>query len=344
MLFIDGLVAGAFTRDTLLQMQAGDVACTTVTCGFWDDPTEGFDAIARWRDLAGANSDIARLAYCGDDIVDAASAGQCALLLGFQNTSQLGGRTAYVEFFAELGIRVMQLTYNVQNDVGSSCYEPSDVGLSRFGREVVHEMARCGVLVDLSHVGERTGLDAIDASPGPVAITHANPVVFYEHPRNKSTEILKALVARGGVVGLAIYRNIAGGYADSPRRFAELIARTVELVGIDGVAIGTDQGGASTPGHYRWMRNGRWTRGAQYGAGKAGAPPGGEPVPWYGGMDAFPTIAEALERTGMASNEIEAVMGNNWLGLYQRVFKAKTDAATDRPLSTVAATTGLEGR
>ena len=113
--------------------------------------------------------------------------------MGFQNADLFEGRIRFVELFAELGVRVIQLTYNNQNELGGSCYEDDDSGLSRFGREVVREMNRAGMLVDCSHVGDRTTLDAIKASKEPLAVTHANPDRLFPHKRNKTDEVLKAL-------------------------------------------------------------------------------------------------------------------------------------------------------
>ena len=134
-------------------------------------------------------------------------------------------RIHFVELFADLGIRVVQLTYNNQNDFGGSCYKSHDSGLSRFGRELVHEMNRAGILVDLSHVGNRTTLDAIRYSKKPVAVTHANPDSVLRTSGTRPTMSIHALKDNGGVIGCACYRNITGDeYCLTVDKWCELVA------------------------------------------------------------------------------------------------------------------------
>src|SRR5262249_30845667 len=150
--------------------------------------------------------------------------GRTAIILGSQNSELLGGRIAFVELFADMGIRAIQLTYNNQNSLGGSCYEAEDSGLARFGREVIREMKRVGLLVDLSHVGNRTTLDAIKCSEKPVAVTHANADSLFPHKRNKTDDVLHALRDNGGVIGCATYRNITGDhYCSSVDAWCEMV-------------------------------------------------------------------------------------------------------------------------
>src|SRR5256885_1205007 len=180
-MLIDGLQCGFFDRGVFEDLKSGGFTAVTPTLGFWEGAIESLDAIAKWRDLCRANSDLVVIAHSADDILAAHEAGKIALLLGYQNTNLLDGRIHYVELYADLGVRVLQLTYNNQNELGSSCYEDVDPGLARFGREVVREMNRCGMLIDCSHVGERTTLEAVEHSEKPVAITHANAASIFPH-------------------------------------------------------------------------------------------------------------------------------------------------------------------
>jgi microsomal dipeptidase-like Zn-dependent dipeptidase len=318
---VDGLLSGGFGREQLEALHAGRMSCVTVTCGFWDDAVEGIDAVVRWRDLLEANADIAGLARSTADIQRLNEEGRVAVLLGFQNSSMLQGRIRYVQVFAELGVRVVQLTYNNQNDVGSSCYEPTDGGLTRFGHEVVDELNRHHVLIDLSHVGERTSFDAIAASSAPVAITHANAHSLYAHPRNKSDELIRALAARGGVIGCALYPNLVGPYFSATvERFSEMVARTCDIAGVAHVGIGSDLGGTTTPADLKWMREGRWTRHVNHGAASASAPGDDDPL-WFPSMARMPDVAEALGRRGLSTPEVHAVMAGNFKRLYSEVIR-----------------------
>ena len=319
-IYVDGMESGSFTADTLRTIRSGQVDCITVTCGFWDDAVESLDSIARWTELIEANSDVAGLARNADDIHRLRAENRTAVLLGFQNTSSLQGRIRFVRLFAQMGVRVFQLTYNNQNDVGSSCYEPGDAGLTRYGYEVVGELNRHGILVDLSHVGEKTSKDAIAASSKPVAITHANAASLYQHPRNVSDGLIKELAARGGVIGCALYPNLAGpDYSRSLDSWCDLVIRTADIAGIEHVGIGSDLGGSTTPAGLAWMREGRWTRKANYGAATAASPGDDDPL-WFTSMESFAGITEGLTRRGLNADETNAVMGGNWMRLYSEVM------------------------
>lgn len=138
---IDALQCGTFDREVFQMLQAGGYRCVTPTLGFWEGTLESLDSLARWRDMERENADLIRIVRRADDIRACFADGKVGILLGYQNTNLLEDRIRYVELFADLGVRVLQLTYNNQNELGGSCYEKEDSGLTRFGREVVGEMA-----------------------------------------------------------------------------------------------------------------------------------------------------------------------------------------------------------
>jgi membrane dipeptidase len=325
-LVIDGLQCGPYDREVFEQLRAGGVTCATATVAFWEDAVETMDALAAWHDLLTANADLVVLARTAADIGRARAEGRTAILLGAQNASPLQGRLGFVRLFHDMGLRVMQLTYNNNNEFGGSCYEESDPGLTRFGREVVREMNAAGMLVDLSHSGDRTRREAIEHSATPAAITHANPRSLYGHPRNADDATLKELAARDGVVGLATYRSISGRYAATLDDWCEMVARTVELIGVRHVAIGTDLSPKAGPAEFAWMRKGRWTRGEQRGADLAAT--SAEPADdteWLTDARGLALVADRLtERFGFGADEAEAVVGGNWLRLYTTVLGSGT--------------------
>jgi microsomal dipeptidase-like Zn-dependent dipeptidase len=319
-MLIDALQCGRFDRPALSELREGGFTCVTPTLGFWEGTLQALDAIAQWRDLERECADVMLIARKAQDILDAHASNRIAVLLGFQNVNLLEGRVRFVELFADLGVRVLQLTYNNQNEAGGSCYEAVDSGLARFGKEIVLEMNRAGVVVDLSHVGPRTTLDAINASQKPVAITHANAASLHAHPRNKSDEILKALAERGGVIGCATYRHFTPPDAcDSVDGWARMVARTVDIAGIDHVGLGTDEG-LITEADLDWMRRGRWTRGTQYGAGSAARPGVVKPPAWLPRPSKLGVVIQALAKTGFSKEEVEKITAGNWLRLYRAVF------------------------
>ena len=320
-MLIDGLQCGHFSRDIFIQLLSAGVGCVTVTCGFWEDPIESLEKIASWRDLVNECSDIAVIATSAETISQAMADGKLAIILGFQNTDLFGNRIRFVELFAELGVRVVQLTYNNQNSLGSSCYEDVDQGLARFGKEVIYEMNASGILIDLSHVGDRTSLGAIEYSQKPVAITHANMASLVPHKRNKSDEVVKLLAERGGVLGCTTYRNITGDeYCRSVEAWAGMIARTVDFIGIDAVGIGTDRGHNLVETDYNWMRMGRWTRGIDYGAASSSRPGKAAPPEWFIKLQHLDRIKGGLASVGFDSVEVEKILSGNWIRLYQDVF------------------------
>ncbi|WP_320774311.1 dipeptidase [Streptomyces sp. CRN 30] len=316
---VDGLQCGPYDREVFEQLRAGGVLCATATVAFWEDAVETMDALAAWHDLATDHADLVLLARDTADIGRARAEGRTAIVLGAQNASPLQGRLGFVRHFHAMGLRVMQLTYNNTNELGGSCYEEHDPGLTRFGREVVREMNAAGMLVDLSHSGERTRRDAIDHSAVPVAVTHANPRSLYGHPRNVDDATLKALAARDGVLGLATYRSISGRYAGTLDDWCAMVARTVDLMGVRHVAVGTDLSPKAGPAEFAWMRKGRWTRGAQRGADLS--PGDGDTTEWLTDARGLARVADRLTgRFGFTAAEAEAVVGGNWLRLYGTAF------------------------
>lgn len=320
-MLIDGLQCGDFRRDTFLKLRDGGFTCVTNTLEFWGGAIDSMDAIADWLDKERENSDVMMICRNVADIRKAEAEGKVGILMGFQNSGMFEGRIRYPELFAQLGVRVAQLTYNIQNDVGGSCYEPTDSGLTRFGKELIGEFNKYGIMADCSHVGEKTTLMAIEASSKPVAVTHANPASLMPHQRNKSDEVLKALVETDSILGLAVYHNITPDYATaSIDGWAEMVARTVDMMGIDHVGIGTDASHHVGKPELDWMRVGRWTRSEQFGAAKKTNAYGKPAQQWMADVTQMSGLPDALARRGFAPEEVEKLCGGNWMRVYEANF------------------------
>jgi len=321
-MIIDGLQCGHFDRESFVKLKAAGVNGVVVTCGFWEGALDSFDNLAQWRDLIRGNDDVAAFAYTPEDITRAAQNGKVAAILGYQNANLFEGRIRLIEMFAELGVRVVQLTYNNQNDLAGSCYEENDSGLARYGRQVIKEMNRHGILIDCSHVGDQSTLDAIQASEKPIAVTHANAASLFPHKRNKSDKVLHALRETGGVIGCAAYRNITGDYYSGPiEHWCEMIARTVDIAGIESVAIGTDRAHNFTKPDYDWMRMGRWTREVNYGAATAARPGKAPPPDWFQELEDMQIIPDGLRSAGFSAEDVDKITHGNWLRLYGETFR-----------------------
>ena len=176
-----------------------------VTIVYHEDFDEFLIEVQKWKTLFDDNSDLIFLGNNFKDIEKAHKENKTAIFFGFQNCSPIEDDISLVEKIHGLGCRFMQLTYNNQSLLATGCYEKVDSGVTNFGREVIKEMNRVGVVVDMSHSAEKSTFDAIDISEKPIAITHANPSFWHSAKRNKSSELLKTLSDSGGILGLSLY-------------------------------------------------------------------------------------------------------------------------------------------
>lgn len=333
-LIIDSLEYPAPERKWFEEWRAGKVGCVHVTVAIWENAEQTLQKLSRWRQAFDDHGDLIALARSGSDIESITASGRTAVILGFQNTAPIEHDVELIGTFYDLGVRIMQLTYNLQNYIGAGYWEANDSGLSsRFGRKAVEEMNRVGVLVDLSHCGERTTLDAIEYSSRPVAITHSNAREFVIDPgfgpqRLKTSDALKALSARNGVLGVCLNRSlIAKGVKATLAEFTELVARTVDLMGIDAVGIGTDYCAGHAPSIRTWWRYARWSR--EQAPATTQAPHEGW-QDWFRSPADFANIADGLKSRGFSDIESAKILGGNWLRLYSEAFepaKAEKKAA-----------------
>jgi membrane dipeptidase len=260
----------------------------------------------------------------GDDVRRAKQEGKTAIFFGFQNPSPIEDDIGLVEIWHSLGARFMQLTYNNQSLLATGCYEAEDPGVTRMGRQVIKEMNRVGLVVDMSHSADRSTLEAIEISERPIAITHANPAFWHPARRNKSDEILRALGQSGGMLGFSLYpHHLKDKSACSIESFCEMIARTADLMGIDNIGLGSDLCQDQPDSIVEWMRVGRWSKEIDYGEGSA-TDAGFPPMPeWFQDNRDFDNIEAGLRQHGFSETDIAAIMGENWLRFYDNNFGPK---------------------
>ena len=195
---------------------------------------------ATWGNFIARNSHVFTEVDKAADLARAKRDGKCAIIMGVQNSDHFF-RADDVKYFYELGQRCSQLTYNSQNRIGSGSTERVDGGISDFGVSIIEAMNAVGMLIDVSHCGDRTTLDGIALSKKPIAITHSNCRALVEHPRVKTDEAIKALAAKGGVMGITEVRMFVS--KKEPTTIVEMvdhIDHVAKLVGIDHVGIGSD--------------------------------------------------------------------------------------------------------
>lgn len=206
-------------------------------------PTAVEDALsflAAWQGYAGRNADVFSLVGRVSDLDHARQQKKIAIIMGLQNCDQFR-ESEDVKTFYQLGLRCAQLTYNSQNLIGSGSTDRVDGGVSDFGAQIIKSMNEVGMLVDVSHCGDRTTLDAIDLSPRPIAITHSNCRALNNHPRLKTDEAIKKLAAKGGVMGITGVRNfVRDKEPTTVEHMVDHIDHVVELTSIEHVGIGSD--------------------------------------------------------------------------------------------------------
>ena len=320
-LIIDGLQYCNWSEKIFREMRAGGVTAVHVTICYHENFRETVANIAAWNRRFETYRDLIIPAHSGADVRAAQASGRTAIIFGLQNCAPIEDDIGLVEILHQLGVRFMQLTYNNQSLLASGCYEAEDSGLTRMGREVIAEMNRVGLVIDMSHSAERSTLEAIDLSRRPIAITHANPANWHQGKRNKSDTVLKALVARGGMLGFSLYpHHLKGGSACTLEDFCAMIARTADLLGPEHLGIGSDLCQDQPDSVVTWMRNGRWTRTLDFGEGSA-AHAGFPPQPaWFRGNRDFGTIAQGLRAAGFSGSETHGIMGGNWLRFFDDSF------------------------
>ena len=320
-MLIDGLQYANWSETIFRQMRAGGVDAVHVTITYHENFRETVLNIEAWNRWFERFPDLIFQGHSAADVTVARNTGRTAIFFGSQNPSCIEDDIGLVEILHTLGLRFMQLTYNNQSLLASGCYEGDDTGLTRMGREVVTEMNRVGLVVDMSHSGEKSTLEAIEHSSRPIAITHANPASWHPALRNKSDTVLRALGETGGMLGFSTYpHHLKGGGECTLQDYADMIARTADLIGIDHVGIGTDLCQDQPDSVVEWMRVGRWTKSIDYGEGCADAA-GFPPMPeWFADNRDFGNIAAGLRAVGMTEADIAAVTGGNWLRFFAQGF------------------------
>ena len=243
-----------------------------------------------------------------------------AIFFGFQNCSPIEDDIGLVEKVHELGCRFMQLTYNNQSLLATGCYEKVDSGVTNFGREVIKEMNRVGVVIDMSHSAEKSTLDAIELSEKPIAITHANPSFWHAAKRNKSSELLKELSDSGGILGLSLYpHHLKDNTNCTIESFCEMVARTADIMNIKNIGIGSDLCLNQPDEVVEWMRNGTWSKSTNYGEGTKNKPGFPKQPKWFEDARGFANLERGLSKIGFQEIEIDGILGNNWYNFYKTI-------------------------
>ena len=316
-ILIDALQFCLWSREIFEQMRAGGLTAVHATVSYHEGFRETVRHLVDWNTRFRDHADLILFAREGADIARARSTGRVAIFLGLQTPMPIEDDLGLVEILHALGVRFMQLTYNNQSLLGCGWMEAEDSGVTRMGREVIAEMNRLGMVIDMSHSGERTTLETIALSKRPIAVTHANPDWRRQTARNKSRAVLKALRESGGMLGLSLYpHHLPRGSETTLDEFAIMAAEAAEIVGVDNLGIGSDLCKGQPDVAVRWMREGRWTR------------PDANPITFpaqpafFRDNRDFPGLAEGLRRRGFSSEDVVKIMGLNWLRFLSAALSA----------------------
>jgi membrane dipeptidase len=295
-----------------------DVASITMG-GFGADPFSFHNAaadIARWTARFDRHPDRLRKISSAADMDRVHRDGAHGVLLGFQNSDHIEGDVGNVKVFYDLGIRVIQLTYNLRNLVGDGFAERNPAGVSKFGIGLIHALNDIGIMVDLSHCSEPTTLDAIEASRVPVAITHAFASGLNGHPRGKSDKVIRAIGEAGGYFGVVLVPFFlrTDGLATLDD-FVAHVDHVVELAGIEHVGVGSDWG-MRLPSEVIAPLNAAF---AQLGFEEAHGVDWGKTLGGLAGWDEMPRVTSALLQHGYSADQVRALMGGNFRRLFGAV-------------------------
>ncbi|MBV28261.1 MAG: hypothetical protein CMM22_00425 [Rhodospirillaceae bacterium] len=261
-------------------------------------------------------------ATCIKDIEEAKAAGKRAVIMGLQGADCLGGDLDRLQVFYDLGVRMIQPTYNTANLFGGGCLEPAGGGLSILGKDLVKRMNEMGILIDVSHCGDQTTSDVIEVSDAPVIITHAASRRVYNHPRHKTDEQLQALSAKDGLIAVqALPHVILDMSQEEPTidAFLDHIDHIVEVMGADKVGVGTDWPGMVPK--LAVIKIIEWIAGAGLEKKEVDRMVPGIDKEYQGFKDRreWPNITRGLVSRGYNDDEIRGIIGDNFLRIFKEV-------------------------
>ncbi len=305
------------------------LTAVNVTLGHVAGPMEPFEhtvkEIAKWDAFIRENDKDLTKILTVKDIHNAKKSNRVGIIYGFQNTLMMGDDATRADIFADLGVRIIQMTYNPRNKAGDGSMAPENKGLTKLGRDLVARLNENKVLVDLSHSGEQTCLDAIAASSAPITISHTGCRALADLPRNKTDNELRQVAEGGGVVGIYFMPFLKVEARPTATDVVAHIEHALNVCGEDHVGIGTD--GGITPiddmETYKEALRIEVEARAKSGIGAKGERPDTYPfILDLRGPTQFQKLADMLQARGHKSGTIEKILGGNFMRLMGDVWPA----------------------
>lgn len=308
--------------DTFRLWRQGGATAVAPTIALNHDAAETVARIGRWLRFIDLNADELLLVREPGDLKRAHRDGRLGIIFHFQNTVPLGLDLNLATVYHDLGVRMIQLAYNQKNFVGDGCEERTDAGLSRFGQELIAEFNRLGIIVDLSHTGYRTTMEAAEASQQPVVFSHANVRAVHASPRNIRDDQIKAVAETGGLVGAVGYPAFV---SSSPRPVLNDLIRHIdyiaELVGVNHIGVGIDyfdkmagftEDTVASSWYEATVAEGRWSRESY------------PPPPWHwpeeiADPSKLSALADGLIAHGYTHEDVAKIMGGNFTRVFEQV-------------------------
>lgn len=318
---IDCLQYANWSEKIFRQMREGGLDAVHVTIAYHENFRETVLNVEKWNRWFEQFPDLIFHGQWASDVEKARDTGRTAIFFGFQNPSPIEDDIGLVEVWHKLGARFMQLSYNNQSLLATGCYEAEDPGLTRMGKQVIKEMNRVGLVIDMSHSADRSTIEAAQVSERPITITHANLHAWQPALRNKRDDVVRAVTENGGMMGFSLYpHHLKDKSACTLDSFCSMIADAADRFGVEHFGIGSDLCQDQPDSIVEWMRVGRWTKEIDYGEGSASAP-GFPPMPdWYGDNRDFGNIETGLRAKGFSDADVAGLMGGNWHRFFKENF------------------------
>jgi membrane dipeptidase len=312
---IDGTCPGEHWREAFSSWSSGGASACVVSVASLEGCRDTLDRLGEVFRLVNQTDELC-LATDTAAIRAAKRDGRLAVVLHFQGTGPFEDDLGLAEIYWRLGVRVVQLAYNVRGLAADGCEEPGNAGLSRFGRQLVAELNRLGIVVDISHTGHASSLDAVESSTAPVIASHSNAAAVHPSRRNLQDDLIRALAGSGGVIGINGYPAfVADAGKPTLDQYIDHMAYIAELVGPAHVGIGLDYTTRDLPmaDYEQLIASGAWTRESY------------PPPPWHypSGLDdgsGLPNLTSRLLERGFSEQDVRGILGENWLRVFDAVW------------------------